>query len=76
MINACEDSRIFVRGGVSRPNGEKTALKTVLCLFISFLVLKLYSLQRGSNGFHAGKTMLFQGIRGVQHFRGGGGGSN
>ena len=60
----------FLLGGVSRPNGEKTALKTFFMLVYGFLDLKLfYSLQRGSNGFIAEKTMLFQGIRGGPTFR-------
>ena len=45
----------------------------------SYLVLSLfYSLQRGSNGFIAEKTILilFQGSRGVHNFPGGGGVSN
>ena len=43
----------------------------------SYLVLSLfYSLQRGSNGFIAEKTILtlYQGSRGVHYFPGGGGG--
>ena len=42
----------------------------------SYLVLSLsYSLQRGSNGFIAEKTILilYQGSRGVHYFPGGGG---
>ena len=71
MIHAYEDPGIFVRGGaVSRPNGEKTALKTFLCLFMGFWISNLfYSLQRVSNGFIAEKTMLFQGNRGGPTFR-------
>ena len=55
--------------------------------FVSFLALSLfYSLQRGSNGFIAEKTILilYQGFRGgplfpgveVQHFQGGGSNAN
>ena len=43
----------------------------------SYLVLSLfYTLQRGSNGFIAEKTILilYQGSRGVHNFPGGGGG--
>ena len=43
----------------------------------SYLVLNLiYSLQMGSNGFIAEKTILilYQGSRGVHYFPGGGGG--
>ena len=44
-----------------------------------YIVLSLfYSLQRGSNGFIAEKTILilYQGSRGVHYFPGGGGVSN
>ena len=68
--------RIFCqRGRGSKPNREKTALKTFF--MFDFLVLNLFnSLQRGSNGFITEKTMLFQGIRGglTLTFSGGGGG--
>ena len=46
-------------------------------IFCHFLVLSLfYSLQSGSNGFIAEKTILilYQGSRGVHYFPGGGGG--
>ena len=45
--------------------------------FLFYLVLSLfYSLQRGSNGFIAEKTLLilYQGSKGVHDFPGGGGG--
>ena len=42
-----------------------------------FLILNLfYSLQRASNGFITDKTILSKDPEGVQHFPGGGGGSN
>ena len=47
----------------------------IFCQF--YLVLSLfYSLQRGSNGFIAEKTLLifYQGSKGVHYFPGGGGG--
>ena len=49
----------------------------IFCQF--YLVLSLfYSLQRGSNGFIAEKTLLilYQGCKGVHYFPGGGGVSN
>ena len=71
MIYACEDTGIFV-GGVSRPNGEKTALKTFLyvCLWVFRPQIYFTVYRGGSNGFIAEKTMLFQGIRGGSTFRG------
>ena len=69
----CTDPGIFVRGwgGGSRPDGENTALKTLL-LFCAFLVLNLfYSSQRGSNGFLTEKTTFPRYQRGSNIFRGG-----
>ena len=58
-------------GGVQARRSENSLDNVFL-----FLVLNLFnSLQRGSNGFITGKTILFQDPEGVQHFPGGGGGS-
>ena len=55
--------------------GSLTARKQPGQRFFCFLlVLNLfYSLQRGSNGFIAEKTILFKGSRGSNFSRGGGG---
>ena len=55
----------FCRG--SRPDGKKTAWTTFFLVLILF-----YSLQRGSNGFIAEKTILSKGSRGGPNFSKGG----
>ena len=50
----------------SRPDAQKTVWTTLFYLFfLSFSVLSVfYNLQKGSNGFITGKSILFQGSRG------------
>ena len=70
--HACADSGI--RGGGSRPDGQKTVWTTLFYLFLLFLVLSVfYNLQKGSNGFITRKSILFQGSRGDPTLSGGGG---
>ena len=69
LVSYHERIQDFLSGG-SRPDGQKTAWT----LFFSFLVHSLlHSLQKGTNGFIAEKTMLSQGSRGGPTFSGGGG---
>ena len=60
----------FLLGGGIQAQRRENSLENLFMLVYGFLDLKLfYSLQRGSNGFIAEKTMLFQGIRGGPTFR-------
>ena len=62
-------------GGVKTRRPENSLDNFILFIFLLFLVLSVfYNLQKGSNGFITGKSILFQGSRGGSTLSGGGGG--
>ena len=66
---ACTDPGVFVRGGRFRSDGENTALKTFLFVFLRPQLVLQFT--EGSNGCITEKTLYFsKESEGVQQFPG------